>query len=51
MQFTIALPESYTCSGDACWFRVEYNYTGSALIRDVTTWSAYIDGNPIRIVE
>jgi len=51
VQFTIALPDSYTCTGDACWFRVEYNYTGSALIRDVTTWSAYIDGNPIRIVE
>ena len=51
VQFVIALPDSYTCTGDDCWFRVEYNYTGSALIRDVTTWTAYIDGNPIRIVE
>jgi len=51
VQFTIALPESYTCTGDACWFRVEYNYTGAAAIRDVTTWTAYIDGNPLRIVE
>jgi hypothetical protein len=30
---------------------VEYHYTGSGLIRDVTTWTAFIDGNPIRIVE
>jgi Flp pilus assembly protein TadG len=52
VQFTIALPESYTCSGDTCWFRAKYNYTGTAsFMRDVTTWSAYIDGNPIRIVE
>ena len=51
VQFAIALPDGYTCTGDDCWFRVEYNYTGSALIRDVTTWTAYIDGNPIRIVE
>ena len=51
VQMTIPLPTSYTCTGDACWFRVEYNYTGAASIRDVTTWTAYITGNPIRIVE
>jgi hypothetical protein len=51
VQFAIALPDSYACSGDSCWFRVVYNYTGSAAIQDVTTWTAYIDGNPIRIVE
>ncbi|GMQ85585.1 MAG: hypothetical protein BMS9Abin07_1152 [Acidimicrobiia bacterium] len=51
IKFTIPLPETYACSGDACWFRVEYNYTGSAAIRDVTTWTAYIEGSPIRIVE
>jgi hypothetical protein len=51
VQFTIPIPDAYTCTGHACWFRVEYNYTGAAAIRDVTTWDAHIDGNPIRIVE
>lgn len=51
VEFTVELPDTYTCSGDACWFRVEYNYTGAAAIRDVTTWTARIDGSPIRIVE
>ena len=41
----------YTCSGDDCWFRVVYNYTGGAAIRDVTTWTAAIDGSPIRLVQ
>ncbi len=51
VQFTIPLPDSYACSGDACWFRVVYDYSGGTAIRDLTTWSAWIDGNPIRLVE
>jgi len=49
--FTIPLADTYTCSGDDCWFRVVYNYTGGAAIRDVTTWTAAIDGSPIRLVQ
>ena len=45
----IAIPDAYTCTGDGCWWEVEYNYVG--LVKDATTWTAYVDGNPIRIVE
>ena len=47
---TIPIPKDYTCIGDACWFRATYIYTG-ADVHDTTTWTAYIDGAPVRIVE
>jgi hypothetical protein len=46
---TIPLAEDYTCTGDECWFRIRYDYTG--LVKDTTTWTAYISGNPIQLVE
>ncbi len=45
---TIHLADDYTCSGDKCWFRVLYDYTGT--VQDSTTWSVHLDGNPIRII-
>ena len=32
-----------------CWWRIDYNYVG--LVKDTTTWTACINGNPIRLVE
>jgi Putative Flp pilus-assembly TadE/G-like len=46
----IPIPQDYTCSGDECWFRATYDYTGSGT-HDTTTWTAYIVGNPIHLVE
>jgi hypothetical protein len=51
VRFFVPIPDAYSCSGDGCWFKVFYDYSGGTSIRDVTTWRAYIDGNPIRIVE
>lgn len=47
---SIPIAEGYTCTGDECWYRVEYDYTGSD-VHDTTSWTAYITGNPIRLVE
>jgi Putative Flp pilus-assembly TadE/G-like len=44
----IQLPEDYTCGAD-CWWRVRYNYPDQT--SDTTTWSAFIEGNPLRLVE
>lgn len=44
------IPESYTCTGDGCWWKIKYNYAGGT-VKDSSTWSAYIDGNPIRLIE
>ena len=46
----IPIPEDYTCTADECWFHVEYDYTGTQ-VHDTTSWTAYITGNPIRLVE
>ena len=48
----VPIPSGYTCNdGDpkGCWVRVEYNYSGGA--QDTTTWSASIEGDPVRLVE
>ncbi len=49
----IELPADYTCAGGGgtpnCWWKVRYNYPGET--SDTTTWSAYIEGNPLRLVE
>ncbi len=46
----IPIPDDYTCTGNGCWWKVYYDYTGGTPW-DTTTWAAYIQGNPIRIVE
>lgn len=44
----IPLAEDYTCAAD-CWWKVRYNYPDQT--SDTTTWSAYIEGNPVHLVE
>jgi Putative Flp pilus-assembly TadE/G-like len=44
----IPLAADYTCGAD-CWWKVRYNYPDQT--SDTTTWSAFIEGNPLRLVE
>ena len=44
----ITLPSDYACAAD-CWWKIHYNYPGTT--QDTTTWSAHMQGNPLRIVE
>ena len=46
---TIPIASDYTCTGLACWYRFKYVYTGD--VNDTTTWTAFVVGNPIRIIE
>jgi len=48
VQIRVHLPAGYTCAAD-CWWRIHYNYPGQT--QDTTTWSARIEGNPVRLVE
>ncbi len=48
LSIRIPLPDDYTCGAD-CWWKVRYNYPGQT--SDTTTWSAFIEGNPLRLVE
>ncbi len=49
----VPIPTNYTCtktSPTGCWIKVKASFTNGT-VNDVTTWSAAILGNPIRIVE
>ena len=48
MQIRIAIPNTYSCTTD-CWWTIEVTYNGGA--NDTTTWSARIEGNPVKLVE
>jgi Flp pilus assembly protein TadG len=48
----VPIPQNYTCTETAatgCWIKVKANFPGG--VNDVTTWSAAILGNPVRLVE
>ena len=45
----IDLDPSYACNGSDCWWTIFYDYQGDAT--DTTTWTARIEGNPVRLVE
>ena len=48
----VPIPTDYTCDDDlptGCWIQVRAAFPGG--VNDVTTWSAAILGNPIRLVE
>lgn len=49
----VPIPSSYTCNVAAvggCWFRVTFDWSGSTPT-DTTTWTARIDGDPVRLIE
>ncbi len=48
MQIRIEIPNGYTCGTD-CWWTIKLEYGGGA--NDTTTWSAHIEGNPVRLIE
>jgi hypothetical protein len=48
MQIRIAIPNDYSCTSD-CWWTIEVTYAVAA--NDTTTWSARIEGNPVKLVE
>ncbi len=50
----VPIPDNYACQDSAlsgCWFRVNFTYAASALVQDTTTWSASLDGDPVRLIQ
>jgi len=53
----IKVPSDYTCTkglnpntqAGSCWWGIKYNFSAAA--RDVTTWKASIEGNPVHLVQ
>jgi Flp pilus assembly protein TadG len=52
-QISIPIPKGYTCNGDSvtgCWITLSYNY-GGGQPSDTTSWTANLEGTPVRITE
>lgn len=49
---TVPIPANYTCNSTqpgGCWYRLLISFPGG--VTDTTTWSASIDGDPIRLIK
>jgi len=50
----IPIPTGYDCndaSALGCWVRLQFVYPTGTSVQDTTTWSAFILGEPVRIIE
>ena len=48
------IPVGYSCDDTdpkGCWVRIEYDYGSGTTVEDTTTWTAAIEGDPVRLVE
>ncbi len=53
-QVSVPIPSAYTCNDTdttACWVKLQYTYSAGAQPTDVTTWTANIEGDPVRLVQ
>ena len=50
----IPIPNDYTCNAAdplGCWTKLQFVYPNGTNVTDTTTWSAYILGEPVRIIQ
>jgi hypothetical protein len=50
----IPIPANYTCdssSATGCWVKLQFVYPAGTNVSDTTTWSAFILGEPVRIIK
>ncbi len=53
-QIRVPIPSTYDCnvaSPGGCWFRVAVDFGSAAAVNDSTTWTAKIEGEPVRLIE
>ncbi len=50
----VPIPAGYSCDDDdasKCWVKIQYDYGADTIPTDTTTWTASIEGDPVRLVE
>jgi Flp pilus assembly protein TadG len=50
----IPIPATYTCNAAdplGCWTKLQFVYPAGTSVSDTTTWSAYILGEPVRLIQ
>jgi hypothetical protein len=53
-QISVPIPSGYSCSDASptgCWVRLEFFYGPGSTPQDTTSWTASIEGDPVRLVE
>lgn len=51
---SVPIPSTYACVDSdttKCWVRLTYNYGAGSAPTDVTSWTANLQGDPVRLVE
>jgi hypothetical protein len=51
---SVPIPADYSCDDtnpNACWVKLKYNYGSGNQPNDTTSWTASIEGDPVRLVE
>ena len=54
IQWDVPIPMGYTCAftvQTGCWLSLKFTFPSGTSVSDTTTWSATLDGNPVRIVQ
>jgi|CXWL01.1.fsa_nt_gi hypothetical protein len=54
VEWTVGIPADYDCDftdPSGCWIKMKFQYGAGVQVSDTTTWSATLDGNPVRIIE
>ena len=49
---TVPIPSDYTCNDDdpyGCWLTIDYQFNGQ--VHDVTSWNAFLLGDPVRLTK
>ncbi|MBV9832102.1 MAG: hypothetical protein JOZ82_10970 [Marmoricola sp.] len=51
---SVPIPSAYTCNSTqsgGCWVRVQLKLDSAGSTSDTTTWSATVDGDPVRVIK
>jgi Flp pilus assembly protein TadG len=54
VEFSVPIPSGYNCTYTAatgCWVKLNLGFPAGTSVADSTTWTASVDGNPVRIVQ
>jgi hypothetical protein len=52
--YKVPIPSNYTCNYNdplGCWTKINFQFPNLTSVQDTTTWSAQIQGDPVRLIE
>ncbi|NYG07693.1 Flp pilus assembly protein TadG [Phycicoccus badiiscoriae] len=53
-KISVPIPQTYSCTDSSptgCWVRLEFYYGSGSTPNDTTSWTANIEGDPVRLVQ